>query len=138
YEGVTKRDIVAPTFVLHRLGKRIDLASITGVVNWKTDDSTDLDYSPYPLVRRSNHEADTQITQEVRVSSGKDGAIALGEAVSLAWQSGIFLFRQNYDQDAVNNYAAFVLSQFIAFPVAQHTPQAALDDNGIGGYGRVT
>ena len=137
FEGSTDRDIVAPTFQLHRLGK-VDVTSITGIVSWKTDDSTDLDYTALPLVTRTNHEEDVQFTQEVRVASGKDGAIPLSGAVSLSWQTGIFLFRQNYDQDAVNSYSPFLLSPLLGFPVTQHTPTAALDDNGVGGYGRVT
>jgi iron complex outermembrane recepter protein len=59
----------------------------------------------------------------------------VSDTVSLRWQSGIFLFTQNYDQDAVNNFAPFVLSQFIPLSVAQHSPQAALDDTGVGIYG---
>ena len=50
----------------------------------------------------------------------------------------MFLFTQNYDQDAVNTFAPFVLSPFIAFPVDQHSPQAALDDIGVGVYGQGT
>jgi iron complex outermembrane receptor protein len=138
FEGFTHRDIVAPTFQLHRTGGRFEFSSITGVVAWKTDDSTDLDYTPYPLATRSNHEEDLQFTQEVRLSSGKDGAIALGDRLSLAWQSGLFVFTQNYDQDAVNSYAPFLVSPLLGFPVSQHSPQSSLDDRGAGGYGRGT
>ena len=43
-------------------------------------------------------------------------------SASLKWQAGLFLFTQNYEQDAVNNFSPFVLSPFIPFPVAQHSP----------------
>jgi iron complex outermembrane recepter protein len=56
----------------------------------------------------------------------------------LKWQAGAFLFTQNYDQEAVNNLAPFVLSPFINFPVSQTSPRAALDDMGISGYGQGT
>ena len=36
---------------------------------WKTDDLTDLDYTPLPLVTRTNAEKDFQFTQEVRFAS---------------------------------------------------------------------
>ena len=138
YEGFTERDVFAPTFQLKRKGSRVDLASTTGLVWWSTDDSTDLDYTPLPLVQRDNHEEDFQFTQEVRLSSAKDAAIALSDRVSLAWQGGVFAFTQAYRQDAINWYSPFVLSQFINFGVQQHSPESDLDDYGIGGYGRGT
>ena len=137
YEGWTHRDIVAPTVLVRRAGSKVDLTSTTGFVWWTTDDSTDLDYTPLPLVQRNNHEEDLQFTQEVRVSSARSAPMEMGNA-SLAWQAGLFLFTQGYNQDAVNWYSPFVLSQFINFGVQQHSPQAALDDWGVGGYGRGT
>ena len=56
----------------------------------------------------------------------------------MRWQAGLFLFTQNYKQDAVNNFSPFVVSQFIPFPVSQHSPQSALDDRGVGVYGQGT
>ena len=56
----------------------------------------------------------------------------------MKWQAGVVLFTQNYTQDAVNNYSPFVLSQFLAFPVSQHSPESALDDRGAGIYGQAT
>src|SRR5439155_19209750 len=32
----------------------------------------------------------------------------------------------------------FVVSQFLAFPITQHSPQSTLDDRGVGFYGRGT
>ena len=52
------------------------LSTTTGFVKWKTEDSTDLDYSPLPLITRDNAEDDFQFTQEVRVAS-----VRAGEAV---------------------------------------------------------
>ena len=54
------------------------------------------------------------------------------------WQAGVFVFTQDYTQDAVNNFAPFVLSPALTFPVSQHSPQSALDDRGVGVYGKVT
>jgi iron complex outermembrane receptor protein len=138
FEGFTERDIVAPTFLINRSGGRVDFASTTGLVWWETNDSTDLDYSPFPAATRTNLEKDLQFTQEVRVSSARDRAVALSSGVTLAWQGGLFVFTQGYEQDAVNSFAPFVLDRFITFPVVQHSPQATLDDYGIGGYGRGT
>jgi len=138
FEGHTNRDVNATTFLARHAGQKVTFASTTGVVRWKTDDLTDLDYSPLPLATRSNAEKDTQFTQELRFASGPAGAVKLSDAATLKWQGGLFLFTQNYDQDAVNNFSPFVLSQFIPFAVSQHSPQAALDDTGVGLYGQGT
>jgi iron complex outermembrane recepter protein len=137
-EGHTNRDINATTFVARHAGSKLTFTSTTGFVKWRTDDLTDLDYTAAPLLTRTNAEKDTQFTQEFRFASGQDGAVKLSDAASFKWQGGLFLFSQNYDQDAVNNFAPFVLSEFIPFPVAQHSPEAALDDTGVGVYGSGT
>lgn len=138
FEGHTDRDIVAPTFSVRHTGSSIELSATTGIVSWETDDATDLDYSPYPLARRINNEQNLQFTQEVRVASAKDRRAALTDTVTLKWQAGASVFRQAYDQEAVNTYSPFVLSPFIDFPVSQLTPQAELDDRGFGLYAETT
>ena len=74
----------------------------------------------------------------MRFASGPAGAVKLSDAATLKWQGGLFLFTQNYDQDAVNNFSPGVLSQFLPFAISQHSPQAALDDTGVGVYGQGT
>lgn len=138
FEGHTDRDVNATTFLARHEGKRVAFASTTGFVHWKTDDLTDLDYTPLPLVTRRNAERDLQFTQEFRFASSPSAALKLSDAVSMKWQAGVFMFSQNYDQDAVNTYAPFVLSPFINTPVDQHTPQGSLDDTGVGVYGNGT
>src|SRR6185503_4339290 len=86
-EGFTHRDIVAPTIHVTRTGRRVDVSSTTGFVNWKTEDLTDLDYTASPLVTRSNAEDDFQFTEELRFSSAAAAPIALSKAVALKWQA---------------------------------------------------
>lgn len=138
FEGFTNRDLFATTMLVRRAGTSVTLSSTTGVLNWKTEDETDLDYSALPLLRRQNREDSVQFTQEVRLASAANAPVRLLEEVPLKWQAGVFLFTQNYDQDAVNTFSPFVLSPFIPFPVSQHAPRAALDDAGIGLYGQAT
>jgi iron complex outermembrane receptor protein len=138
YEGFTNRDIVAPTVLVSRTGGSVDFSSVTGVVWWNTEDSTDLDYSALPLITRDNKEHDLQFTQEFRFASAKNRSISLAGPLSLAWQAGVFVFTQDYTQDAVNNFAPQVLSPALAFPVSQTSPQSALDDRGVGVYGQAT
>jgi iron complex outermembrane recepter protein len=137
-EGHTDRDVTALTIIARHTGKKAAFTTTTGIVRWKTDDLTDLDYSELPLLTRTNAEKDLQFTQELRFASTPDGAVSLGGKASLKWQGGVFLFTQNYDQAAVNNFAPFVLSPFLPFAVAQHSPDAALDDTGVGIYGNGT
>jgi iron complex outermembrane recepter protein len=138
FEGHTDRDINAVTFLARHEAKRFTFTSTTGYVHWKTDDLTDLDYSPLPLLTRANAEKDHQFTEEARLASTPSGALRLSPSASLKWQAGVFIFTQNYDQDAVNTYSPFVLSQFIPLSVDQHSPQSSLDDKGIGVYGNGT
>jgi iron complex outermembrane recepter protein len=138
FEGNTDRDILSTTLLTRREGNRFAFSTTTGFVRWKTQDVTDLDYTPLPLVRRDNTEEDFQFTQEVRVASAVAAPVKVGSNVSLAWQAGAFLFTQNYQQLAINSYSPFVLSQFIDFPVSQTTPEADLDDLGVSFYGQGT
>ncbi len=138
FEGYTNRDVVSTTVLTRREGSRVALATTTGVVRWTTRDLTDLDYTPLPLLTRDNREEDAQFTQEVRIASAANAPTRLGDAAVLRWQSGVFFFTQNYEQDAVNHFSPYVLSPTLAFPVSQHSPQSALDDKGVGAFGQGT
>src|SRR5262245_24931454 len=138
FEGVVLRDILAPTVQIRSEGSRCALGATTGLVSWKTRDVTDLDYTARPLITRDNKEKDVQFTQEARFASAPGAPARLGERVRLRWQTGVFFFSQNYDQDAINNFSPFLLSPQLGFPVAQHSPRSALNDKGVGVYGQVT
>ena len=138
YEGFTNRDIFSTTALVARKGQKISFLSTTGLVNWNTLDSTDLDYTPFPLSTRENKEEAVQFTQEVRFSSTAAAPIKVSGSSALRWQAGAVFFTQNYDQNAVNTIAPFVLSPQIPFTVMQTSPNAALDDVGVGMYGQGT
>ncbi|HYG34853.1 MAG TPA: TonB-dependent receptor, partial [Clostridia bacterium] len=133
--GYTHRDIFAPTLLLNHKGETVDFSTISGFVWWKTHDLTDLDYTPLPAVTRENREKQTQFTHEFRLASAKDAPIALSEDFELRWQAGLFVFTQNYDQDAFND----TQPPFSQLPVALRSrSQASLDDAGVGVYGQGT
>jgi iron complex outermembrane receptor protein len=138
FEGFTNRDIVNATVLTRREGARVTLSTTTGLVHWSTEDTTDLDYTPLSLLRRRNEEGATQFTQEVRLASAANAPARLSDEVTLRWQTGLVLFAQHYNQDAVNSFSPFVLSPFLGFPVSQTSPEAALDDLGVGFYGQAT
>jgi iron complex outermembrane receptor protein len=135
FEGYTDRDIIAPTLIATRKGERVDFSSISGLVWWRTEDATDLDYTALPAVTRKNEEKDFQFTQEFRFATGKDAPIVLSDALEMKWQGGLAVFTQNYDQDAVNE----VQPPFSQLPFALQTrSQAELNDVGVGVYGQAT
>ena len=138
FEGIVERDVLSTTGQIRWEGSRFTFGSTTGVANWKTRDVTDLDYTARPLIVRDNKERDVQITQELRLASAPGAPARLGEGVRLRWQTGVFFFSQEYDQDAINNFAPFLLSPQLGFPVAQHSPRSGLNDKGVGVYGQVT
>ena len=138
FEGFTRRDVVAPTFMLAHRGDSIDFSSTTGLVRWKTHDQTDLDYSAQPLLTRDNSEKAIQFSQEVRLASAAAAPVGMSPNVTLRWQAGVSVFTQDYEQDAVNSFSPLLLSPFIPFPVIQHSPLSTLDDVGIGAYGQGT
>jgi iron complex outermembrane receptor protein len=138
FEGRTDRDILATTVLARRAGSQLNLTSTTGIVRWRTEDVTDLDYTPAPLVRRENAEESAQFTQEVRVASAANAPITLADSVALKWQAGVFAFVHSYEQDALNAYSPFVLSPQLPLAVTHHSPQATLDDSGVGVFGQAT
>jgi iron complex outermembrane recepter protein len=138
FEGRTDRDVLATTVLTRREGQKVSFSTTTGFVNWKTRDLTDLDYTPFPIATRDNTEDAFQFTQEVRLASAPSSAVKLSDRASLKWQSGVFFFTQNYDQDAINTISAFLPPLFLPFPLEQHSPQSALEDWGLGVYGQAT
>ena len=136
FEGFTHRDIFATTILNRHEGANLTLSATTGFLKWKTVDATDLDYTPLPLVTRDNAEESFQFTQEVRVANAVNAPIDVSDSVALKWQGGVFFFTQNYEQNATRNFSAGFLSPFLPFPVSQTSPQADLDDVGIGVFGQ--
>jgi iron complex outermembrane receptor protein len=117
FEGHTDRDLFATTILTQRKGGPITFSTTTGFVRWETQDVTDLDYSPANLVVRDNTEKDFQFTQEVRLAGAAPKK--LSDSASLKWQGGVFLFTQNFDQNAVNTIAPFVFSPLLPVEVDQ-------------------
>jgi iron complex outermembrane recepter protein len=138
FEGRTDRDLRSGTFLVRREGARLTFSATTGVVDWSATDVTDLDYSPFPAATRTNDEEATQVTQEIRLASSVSAPLRLSGSASLRWQAGMFLFSQGYEQNAVNTYSPFVVSQLIPSPVVHTSPAATLDDRGVGIFGQAT
>lgn len=131
FEGFTNRDIFGTTILARRTTGNVTFSSTTGFLNWKTQDVTDLDYTPFPIVNRDNTEDSFQFTQEARFASADNSPVRLGDSAAFRWQSGVFLFTQNYEQDALNMILA-------PFRFDSHSPRSNLDDFGLGLFGQGT
>lgn len=148
FEGSTDRDIFAPTLLMNRRGSAVDFSLVAGLVQWKTRDETDLDYTLYSSGTRKDNQDDLQFTTELRLASAEDHPVDMGDALKLKWQTGLLLFTQKYEQDAVNSFypgglyrADQVMPGFPPFDSAansRHSPQSKLDDRGVGAYGQTT
>ena len=94
FEGFANRDVIGTTIQARRAGGPVVFSSTTGFLNWKTQDVTDLDYSPRPVITRDNTETDFQFTQEIRFASADTASIRLADSARLRWQTGVSLFTQ--------------------------------------------
>ena len=142
FEGYTHRDIVAPTLRLEHKGTVVDFTMITGLVHWQTEDLTDLDYTAdsTKASTRRNSEKETQFTEELRLASAKDAPLVLTDTLKLKWQTGLFLFSQDYQQDAFND----LTTTFAPLPMMPagvgygYQENADLRDLGLGLNGQTT
>jgi iron complex outermembrane receptor protein len=135
FEGRADRNVMGTTILARRASGPVVFSSTTGLLHWKTQDVTDLDYTPLPILTRDNTEKDFQFTQEIRFASAETAPLRLTDAARMRWQSGVFLFTQSYEQDAINHYSPFVVAPI---SVSQHSPRSALDDFGLGLFGQAT
>ncbi len=138
FEGFSHRCVGSTTFRLDREGASVDFSSISGGLWWSNDVFTDLDYQTATLsngglfATRKNREDQYQFTQEFRFSSSGSRAISLADSVSLRWQAGLFLFAQDYEQDAAND----ISSIYGFFDPMVSTSASDLNDWGLGVYGQ--
>lgn len=134
FDGYTERDILAHTLLLTYYTDFMEINSISGAGFWELVEKTDLDYSAMPFMTSSNKEEQTQYTQEVRFSSPKNRPITWNNSLALNWQAGIFVFKQDYNQDNLRNiYVDFSTYQPIT---AKNQSKSDIVTNGIGVYGQ--
>ena len=135
FEGYANRDVIGTTIQARRVGGPVVFSSTTGFLNWKTQDVTDLDYTPRADPDARQHGEGLPVHRRkfasLRRTTGRSGL----RPARLRWQTGVSLFTQAYQQDAINSYAPFL---FAPFPVSQHTPLSKLDDFGLGVFGQGT
>lgn len=131
FTGFVERDVVMPTLQVTYHADDFDFTSTTGFVWWETTDATDLDYGPFPLATRFNNERMKTWTQEFRLSNPAGTPISLSDEITLAWQTGVFLFHADYEQLAYNDLNP-PISPIPA--TLRNGSTAELTDWGIGAY----
>ncbi|OYW99107.1 MAG: hypothetical protein B7Z12_18670 [Caulobacter vibrioides] len=142
FGGFTKRDVLMPTLQVTWHGDSFDFTSTTGLVWWKTQDVTDLDYSTFNFIPgntfllRNNRQQQTTWSQEFRFSNPKNVPITLSDSAFLTWQAGAFFFDQTYQQTTAQNQDNVFFPVFI--PVNTTNTSAALHDQGMGLYAQST
>jgi iron complex outermembrane receptor protein len=138
FAGYNHRSVGSATVIADYHGSAIDFSSISGGVWWRNHGLTDLDYqiatyANYGLYAiRDNIEKQHQFTQEFRFTSSKDKPLSMSDTLKLDWQAGVFVFNQNYQQDAAND----ISSAFGFFPASVSTSSTDLGDSGLGIYGK--
>jgi iron complex outermembrane recepter protein len=138
FEGYTHRSVGSTTLIADYHGSALDFSSTSGGIWWKNHSLTDLDYQTASLSNgglyaiRDTVDQQHQFTQEFRFASARDKAIHLNHDLNLKWQTGIFVFNQNYQQDATND----ISSAFSFFPRSVSQSSADLNDWGVSLYGQ--
>jgi iron complex outermembrane recepter protein len=136
FEGFSQRDIVSGTLLTRHQGT-YNFETITGFVHWRGNDATDIDVSARPRFTRDDVQKDLQLSQEIRLGSGSS-SFQLADNVRLKWQTGLFVYAQNYDQDTGTIFQPFLFSPSVSAITTEHLPLSNLDDRGVGVYGQTT
>ena len=135
-EGYNDRDVLAPTLIATRKGESIVFDSTSGFVHWRNEGLTDLDYGVagpanfFLNATRLNDESQNQFTQEFRLSSPEERPLDLSENLTLGWQSGLFLFYRDYEQETANTFAP-------PLSLLSGSSDSQLTDYGSGLYGQL-
>ena len=142
FGGFTKRDVLMPTFQVTWHADKFDVTSTTGLVWWKTQDVTDLDYSnvnffgPGTFLLRNNRQQQTTWSQEFRFSNPKGVPVTISDSAFYTWQAGAFFFDQTFQQTTMQNQGNVFFPVFI--PANTTNTSAQLHDQGMGLYAQST
>jgi iron complex outermembrane receptor protein len=136
FEGVVERDIFAPSVNWTVFGDTVEFTSITAYQDWDVLETSDFDFSPLDLIRRTTMEDQAYLSQELRFASSEQAAVRLGDDVSMSWLTGVQAFVADSGRSAANDFRAPIPPQI---PVAGIDYNAGdFDDFGLGVFGEAT
>lgn len=98
FEGVSNRDIIAPSVTYEFFGDSVDFTSISAYQDWDVKETTDFDFMPIDAVRRRSDESQHYLYQEVRFSSSAD------QDSDVKWLVGLSGFTSDSDRSAKNEF----------------------------------
>lgn len=128
FEGVAERDVLAPFVNWQRFGERIDFTSITAYTDWDVLETSDFDFSPLDIVRRTTTEEQAYVYQELRFASSE----ARASDGRLRWLAGVQAFAADSDRSAANDFR-------VPLPVVGvDTTSGDFEDLGAGVFGEAT
>jgi len=145
FRGHTSRDVLMPTLQATYHADSFDFTSTTGLVWWKTQDTTDLDYSTFSIfspgstfLLRNNREQQTTWSQEFRFSNPKGVPVTISDSAFLTWQVGTFFFDQTYQQTTFQGQDTAFFPPTTIIPANTTFTAAHLHDQGMGTYAQTT
>jgi len=135
FVGYTDRDVVSPSVTINSIGTNVDFTSISSFTRWSAEEATDIDFTNNPAAVMTRHveEDQSQLFQELRLSSSQDVPVDLGFA-TMHWLAGVSAFSSE-----LNHESETFIS--LVFPVPVDITDRAdyeLDDYGFGVFGHLT
>ena len=138
FEGVTERDVIAPSITWTRTGGALDLTSVTSFTRSDVLETADFDFSTLDGIRRQTEEWLGAFTQEFRISpSACAPPLRIGRCAEVRWLAGAFLYTSESARTAVNDYRPGGVG--IISPVSgTDTSRGDFDDYGVSAFGQAT
>lgn len=139
FEGVTERDVVAPSVLYEWFGDSGTFTSVSSYTDWDILETSDFDFTPIDGIRRTTTEDQQYFYQELRYATDPDGGIEVGESSKLRWLAGLSFFSADSGRSAANDFRPDV-GMIINPPptVGIDTNRGEFDDTGIGLFGQAT
>lgn len=131
-EGFQDRDLYGPSIRLKYNTTHASLTSITAWRKWNQESGMDQDFSPADVLISDWAEDQTQLTQEIRLTSPDSSA--------LRWLLGAFYFSDNFDDDVVIEYGANA-AELLGSPIPggyQNHKYSAYKNKGYALFGSMT
>ena len=135
FVGYTDRDVVSPSVTINSIGTNVDFTSISSFTSWSAEEATDIDFANDPVNTMTRHveEDQSQLFQELRLSSSQDVPVDLGFA-TMHWLAGVSAFSSELNHES----ETFANTLFTGGVDATDRADFELDDYGFGVFGHLT
>ena len=131
YKGSMDRDIYGSSLRVAYESSWFDLTSITGWRSWDNEDKSDMDFTPFDMMRSFEDVDQTQFTQEIRLASP-------GGSGNLKWLVGAYCFNEDFDQDNIMDFGADAVAMGMVPATMKDYSLAEFDNRGYAFFGQAT